>query len=559
MVANRFAMGLLATAFVGAAHAANFVPAGGDLASQTPSDWNPEGFPSTTTGVSIPNAGTYWASANVTFNSLTFSATGETIVDQHAKGYDGVTVTAKGTTWALTQSANASVLRLKGGIWDFSGKHTMLGADGSNFSRCGIYIDDGAQVKLSDWRGSVHWSSSTQMLDHASSVTSSGKGYFIYDRQNKKYSQDNRFIVKGGSVFTSCGFDTYNASSVYTESHVSGNEMLVTGAGSKIEMSSGNFTIGNSVGEDFTVRLEDGGELKGGSGVTFGSSNNRLIVDGGKLTSKLSMAYMNNLVEIKNVTGMTVNLSTSSDPIEGSYNTLLVSNASVTTGTAYPFNSGSHNTMRVTGDATWTIGNEEFIDIARDVATVGNKLVIDDGGRVDVGFFRLSGDQNEVVISNGTLCANKVNNGFGITLGYYTTRTCTPVMRLQGTHPSVTKGDGKVVFVMNAGSELSFELPAEGYTDDPVVNMGWIDVLSGSKISVDCKAFQKAMSKAGVRAKTFTLMQVTDGMQIDSAVLAAANANIVADYPGRCRIYTEGKALKLEVKALPRGLVITIR
>lgn len=542
--------------------AVSFVPAGGDLASQTATDWDPEGVPTSTTAVTVPNAGTYWASANVAFNALTFSAAGETVVDQHAKGYDGVTVAAKGTTWALCQSANASIVRLKGGIWDFSSKNTSLGAEGSSFNRCGIYLEDGAKVTIGDWRGSVHWSSSTQMLDNASSVTASGTGHFIYDRQNKKYSQNNRFIIKGGSVFTASSFVTYATSGTFNETHVSGNEMLITGTGSKLVVDGQNksFSIGAGAGEDFTVRVENGGEISGQATVNFGSSNNRLIVDGGKLSSKFSLANTNNLVAIRNVSNLTLSLPTTPDPMGGSYNRFVLSDdASVILPTTYLFNSGHHNLMRVTDGATCTVDADGYVDISRAQETSDNTLLIDDGGRLDVGFLRLSGDRNEIVISNGTLCARKINNGFGITLGYYDERTGKPVMRLQGTQPRVTKGEGKVVFLVKAGAELSFELPAEGYADGAVISMGTFEVNAGAKISVDCRALQKTMTESGVSKRTFVLAEQTDGITVDSGVLAEANANIVADNPERCRLYLESGKLKLDVKCSPRGMILLFR
>lgn len=555
--------GLFAMLGIGAASAAtSFVPAGGDLSSQNTKDWNPAEVPASTSDVSIPNAGTYWASADVAFNSLKFSASGETVVDQHAKGYDAVTVTAKGTTWALDQSADSSVVRLKGGVWDFGGKNSRLGDDSRSSSHCGFYLDNGVVLKIGDWRGSVHWSSSTQMLDNASSLTASGAAFFIYDRENKKTSKDNRFIVKGGSVLTAASFTSYDWSSTFNNTVVSGNEVLVTGSGSKIVVSNSSnaFKIGNRTAGDFTVRLEEGGEISGGAYVTFGSSNNRLLVDGGSLKSKLLMANTNNLAEIKNVTGMTLALPSTLDPAGGgNYNALVVSNASVTTDSTYLFDNGNHNTMRVTGDASWTVGTEKFIEISRNRVTSNNTLRIDYGGVLTVGFLRHSGDNNEIVISNGTLCATKINSGYGITLGYKDDASSKPVLRLQGARPRVTKGDGKVCFVVKAGAELNFELPAEGYAEGAVISMGTFEVKAGAKISVDCRAFQNAMTEAGVAKKTFVLAEQSDGMTINASVLETANANIVADHPERCRIYQDDGKLKLDVKGRPRGLAIIFR
>ena len=543
------------------AHGASFVPVGGDLASQTATDWNPEAVPTSATAVSIPNAGTYWASSDVTFNTLTFSAAGETVVDQHAKGYDNVTVTAKGGTWALNQTANGSVVRLKGGVWDFSGKHTKLGQDDYNRSGCGIIIDDGAAVRVGDWRGSVHWSSSTQMLDNASTVTASGTGYFIYDRGNKKYSQNNRFIVAGGSVFTSNGFVTYNWAKTYTETHVDGNEILVTGEGSKMVMSnSGTFTIGFASQGDFTVRLEDGGDISGGN-VRFGSSNNKLIVDGGKLSSTFKFVSTNNFASIANVADMTLRLPSSSDydPMGGSYNTLQISNALVRTSTTYLFNSGHHNTLNVKNGATWDIDSELFLDISRDKVTSNNVIRIDDGGSVSVGFARLSGDQNEIVVSNGTFNLKKPNNNYGLCLNFRDYSSAKNVLRLQGSHPRVTKGDGTVVFLANSGSEVSFELPAEGYDEGPVIDMGRITINSGASIKIDCRECQRAMTKARVSRKTFTLARSFSGeMSINNSVLTAANASIDADCPDRCRVYVANNELLLEVKSKPLGLILSV-
>ena len=217
---------------------------------------------------------------------------------------------------------------------------------------------------------------------------------------------------------------------------------------------------------------------------------------------------------------------------------------------------GDNNRIVVDSGATVNMGN---LTIGQNAGTKGNGVELRNAGavicgRVDLGIASSSVD-SYVVVSNTLFTTGSWN--IGSTDG---TSTGSKLI-LQGSSPSVTSVD-KSIFKVNAGSEIIWNIPPEGYAADviplKITKFDWPS--EDVRLTVKCKEFRR---RGGgkvelIEANHSTWLNLGNGVASSgslNAIIEKMNAN--RSQTG-CLFAIDGTKLVCTIDPLP-GLVISIK
>ena len=217
---------------------------------------------------------------------------------------------------------------------------------------------------------------------------------------------------------------------------------------------------------------------------------------------------------------------------------------------------GDYNRIVVDSGATANMSN---ITIGQNAGTKGNGLELLNAGsvicsRVDVGITSSSVD-SYVVVSNTSLTTGSWNIGSsdGTSTG--------SKLILQGSSPSINSID-KSVFKVYSGSEIVWNIPAEGYAADmiplKITKFDWPS--EDVRLTVKCKEFRR---RGGgkvelIEANPSTWLNLGNGVASSgslNAIIEKMNAN--RSQTG-CLFAIDGTKLVCTIDPLP-GLVISIK
>ena len=177
-------VGLLA---IRSACGVNFPNAGGDIASQ--SAWGGT-LPSTTDSARFTQAGTYTASSDVSFSSVTVDVAGA-VFDFTANNAK-ITMTAGSGQKGFAIQSNDRSATLKGGTWDMAGSHFMCGK-GTSISGVDVTLTDGVVVTNADI---FYWGEHS--YDTACTITGGARVY------TKRHFQNYATGARASLVQSSC-------------------------------------------------------------------------------------------------------------------------------------------------------------------------------------------------------------------------------------------------------------------------------------------------------------------------------------------------------------------
>jgi hypothetical protein len=217
---------------------------------------------------------------------------------------------------------------------------------------------------------------------------------------------------------------------------------------------------------------------------------------------------------------------------------------------------GDNNRIVVDSGATVNMGN---LTIGQNAGTKGNGVELRNAGavicgRVDLGIASSSVD-SYVVVSNTLFTTGSWN--IGSTDG---TSTGSKLI-LQGSSPSVTSVD-KSIFKVNAGSEIIWNIPPEGYAADviplKITKFDWPS--EDVRLTVKCKEFRR---RGGgkvelIEANHSTWLNLGNGAASSgkiNEIVARMNADRAKT---GCFFAVEGVKLVCTIDPLP-GLVISIK
>ena len=233
----------LAAAACGSAAAVDFPSAGGNLAD--PAAWG-ETLPASTDAITIKNAGTYTASADVTFASVCADGSGNggsgMVFDFSANnakltittGSDVILYSSVSTKGGLfLPTGNNRHVTLKGGTWDFNGT-SLFNGNGHNYSTNEkLTLTDGVTVtNVRNFYWAKHAQGTTPCV---TTINGGAKVYTTGDLLNYATGWDAQLNISGGAQVTVGGL--FYADQSGGASLTSGrNAATVTGAGTRLEV-----------------------------------------------------------------------------------------------------------------------------------------------------------------------------------------------------------------------------------------------------------------------------------------------------------------------------------
>ena len=587
------AVALAAATFVMVAGAVDFPSAGGDLASDAAwGDTVPTGEP-----VKITQTGTYYNSDDVSFNSITVTATGVTF----DLGRYGKSVTLTGTGECFRPFGSSLEVTISGGAWTNRGSFHVGGirnsAKNNNFvtfaNGCDVYFASGINLGHCVGAG-IRFAGTTARSDGDVSMSREGS------------SGDFAFELLDGATFYSGG--------QFHGGYGGGgrNRIKISGAGTAFtQAASKNFNVGLTTGQSW-MEVSDGASATFGAfylgsrnSLTSYSSKNVLVVSNASLAANGHIHFgrsgYGNYAYITNATisaGQEFKIgdaATSSNNVavfsgsgsslsyykggnaalspyfgNGSYNEMILENGFTDTFASADKPStlsglAHGNTVRIRGEGaklSMTAGTLHLC--MSNENSYANSIIVENGGEFQ--FYRLNvcREDNRLVVSNGTLMSARNDpTDYSLYLGHIPTGSLADT----GNNALILQGDSPKVWMQYSGvsldreSRLHFDVPASGeYAETPiqVVNLS---LSSDSVLEVDCTACKAAGWKGTRRmvlAETHTIKNgnTTSGgrLTIPQTVLDAANANL----PERCQLYIEGRKLMLKVSN-PSGFLFVVQ
>ena len=209
----------------------NFPNAGGDIAS--PSAWGGT-LPSTTDSARFTKAGTYTASSDVSFSSVTVDVAGA-VFDFTANNAK-ITMTAGSGQKGFAIPSNNRSATLKGGTWDMAGSHFMCGK-GTTIYRTDVTLTDGVVVTNADI---FYWGEHS--YDTACTITGGARVHTTGHFQNYATGARASLVVSGGARVTA-GASFYTGQYGNPQPDTGFNTVTITGAGTYLEALGGDASV----------------------------------------------------------------------------------------------------------------------------------------------------------------------------------------------------------------------------------------------------------------------------------------------------------------------------
>ena len=489
----------------------------GDLAAGA--TWGAASGPETSDSATIGVSGTYTASADISMQAITVTASDVTF-DFSATPSRKIELLSSKEHLFERLSPSDSTNTFRGGLWTCpnntgeaaffiaaSGKHRQMvsltdGCVVSNVNRALIYYSTGTRLSLSG-------------------------GSRIYAKEfmasYRTGSDDYVEVTDGSSIVCSQGFflDTGNS----PDATCGRNRVYVTGLGSSVVSKGGTsyvsqlypaclLTVANGATADFAYLMVGGDRDTARDGLLA-------VTNGADVTVRNTLTVHNVgntvLVDESSISFSSLNL--------GSCGTFRMrgANASVTgiveKGNAYDF-FGQRSTNALfsieggavfnnttisrylqlayvcTGCVTRVTGTGSKLAVydGRETLTYGlggkgNRLEVLDGGTLGTGQLRISGDGNVLVVSNGTVTSTASNGQWE--MGFVKSGMPTPAnatVVLQGTRPRFESLSG---LSMNHGARLRWEIPREGLEKGhvPFCVVSVNGSANAGSVEIECREF----------------------------------------------------------------------
>ena len=523
--------------------------------------------------------------------------------------------------------SESAQLVLKGGTYDLCGKGGIYGSSpadssGSTSDRyCKLTLDGVTVTNAADIAAASARNVSGNKLTLAN-------GTCVYAKKADKFINATYYktgasaVVSGGSklIITDGAFNPFI-------NYITGASLLVTGAGSIISnASTKSDALFYNNPQNCTIRVEDHGEInfRPGSVCYAGGANNQFIVSGGgilRFLNGVSFAYSggattklkvleDGLFEVKGTLTLqkyeneiVVSNGTFKGTLSfgGDRNTVRVlgpkakgpdfstmfnggairsllefGDGAVYTTTGYIYGGGGDacsNTVAVVDGATMTVGHFPGISYTAGHSLFGNTFRIANGGSFisngtggGYGQFCMTGWDNQVIVSNGTLSAVNgiVIGGANLDKGSDEEKkdlaNTGNKLILQGTCPRVTSPTTSQIM---RGGVLRFEVPAGGYPADtlPLVEVFSLQNGKGDQMKLEVAGVDEDFVKNLENRFDVTLVKQTKRpyaatLQILAAQVEAINATL----PDRARLYLTPDNYELHLSAKPpRGAVLIVR
>lgn len=230
---------------VGSAAAVDFPSAGGNLAD--PSAWGGT-LPSSSDDVTIKYAGTYTASGDVSFKTVTADGGGTaespaSMIFDFTSNNAKVTLTGGSSVWGLAYPGYGRHVTMKGGIWDFGNAYLLNGNKGGNASNIGMIITDGVTVtNVYDFM----WAKHAKGRPYSCTITGGAKVYVNKDMYNYATGNDAQLFINGGAN-VAVGGVFYTDRDGTADASTGRHTVTVTGGGTVLELNgSGKNYIGHT-------------------------------------------------------------------------------------------------------------------------------------------------------------------------------------------------------------------------------------------------------------------------------------------------------------------------
>ena len=228
------AAALAAAACAGPAAAVDFPATGGNRDLADPAAWGGTP-PASTADVTFKQGGTFTASGDVSFRTVTVdAATKETAFDFRSKNAK-LTLTGGSSAYGLTYSANNfQRIRMYGGVWDFNGAMFRNGHDGTG-GHINMFLQSGVIVTNVS---KFYWAKHAQPgsgYTYTCNIQEGAKVHTTDDLLNYATGWDAKLNISGGAQVTVGGLfysDQFGNPSATSGRHAA----TVTGAGTLLEI-----------------------------------------------------------------------------------------------------------------------------------------------------------------------------------------------------------------------------------------------------------------------------------------------------------------------------------
>ena len=228
------AAALAAAACAGPAAAVDFPATGDNRDLAAPAAWGGTP-PASTDDVTFKQGGTFTASGNMSFRTVTVDAySKETAFDFRSKNAK-LTLTGGSGTYGLTYSANNfQRIRMYGGVWDFNGAMFRNGHDGTG-GHINMFLHSGVVVTNVS---TFYWAKHAQPASgytYTCNIQEGSKVHTTGDLLNYATGWDAQLNISGGSKVTVGGL-LYSDQSGVASDTTGRHKITVTGAGTLLEL-----------------------------------------------------------------------------------------------------------------------------------------------------------------------------------------------------------------------------------------------------------------------------------------------------------------------------------
>lgn len=424
---------------------------------------------------------TVTASADVEFGGLTFATESRTVtLDMRESVSGGSPRRIKMNGPAYVNEVWLAEYILRGGLWDFGDYSVAINLAYKNQQGASARIDGGAVVLCGSLFG--------QWVGKDDPLYVVGEGTIVTTKvvQVAQFNgRNNRFEFTDGAkvVITGTSDGALSVGGNADNSNSSGNTLRVGGGATLEKIGSGASWVGRA-GNDNKLLIEDGGTARLPGIMYFGSRG------GSQGTQRAG------------------------------------------------------NRIEVTGADSRLECGAVYCGNAAESGNSNNVAIVSDGGTLSSDRWYLDGQENGIVVSNGT-----VTVGEGGILCQATSTNC--YLRLQGTHPSfVSRTASGTQSIFKNGFTLRFELPEEGYDGTvawPFLNQNYAYADSSFRVEVTgIEKMAKRMKAQGIERRTVNLANFSNGINgVTDAMVAGWNAAL----PEGAKLAFANNKITLDVRA----------